>query len=750
MQITLNSDQQKAIKELTTWFYSSKRFIILEGAAGTGKTFLVKHFINEIKCEPLFTAPSNEACRQLEEAIGSDVNIMTTYAALGFHFDTTKETEELVTKGEHSIINDIDIILVDECFHPDVELLTDQGFIKISELKRDEKIASMDLETGLVTFDVPLHYLEKDYSGEMCKLVTDRAISFNTTINHDQVVIRENIRKKVKIREIDSYSKFILTAPSGMSGKSLDAWDRLAIAFQADGSYNLYTKGATRHTNKYVKDGYSEETTSIQFSLVKERKKERLENILESLQLPYTKTENSSGKTIYRINKIPANRVSKSLKDIFSLEVSSKFAKEFIEEVINWDGHVTVRDSLYYSSIVEDNVNLVQAMAVLGGFKTNKTVQIDTRKSSYKPVHRLFINENVESGVFSNFKKKIEYYNYKGKVYCVTMPNGNVVIRYNGQVSVSGNCSMVNEKLLTALRDTDRKVLFIGHRSQLPAVEQNLSTFDLCESIVFKQGFQTVTLTKPERNTGELFEFINSLEKIIYEQPRLFSKQYNIPTKEVDINIYRPETREKLFEEQKKIICYSNNEVDKYNERIRQAIFKTKHLADFEIKDRILLTKPVNFITRLNGLRDSTVVNKEVNVKLSANTKAMITKVDLCSIFDVPCYDLSVVVGGQKLQLYIPTDTRHFNNYRQKLLHDAYGMRTPKAKENAFRKYHFIMSLFANVKHSYAITTHRSQGMTIPEVVVNWGDIKKCGNIILKHKLLYVAASRSRDNLRIF
>ena len=59
------------------------------------------------------------------------------------------------------------------------------------------------------------------------------------------------------------------------------------------------------------------------------------------------------------------------------------------------------------------------------------------------------------------------------------------------------------------------------------------------------------------------------------------------------------------------------------------------------------------------------------------------------------------------------------------------------------------MSCFAKVKHSYAITTHRSQGMTIDKVFVSWRDIKKCNNASLRHKLLYVAASRAKSELTI-
>ena len=116
MTITLNPDQLKAKEFFKTWWNSDRRFAILEGAAGTGKTFLVNHLTKELSnCEPLYTSPTNEACKQLENTLPKGSLIKTTYSALGFHFNSSQEVKEL---GQHgslpAILNEVNLLIVDE------------------------------------------------------------------------------------------------------------------------------------------------------------------------------------------------------------------------------------------------------------------------------------------------------------------------------------------------------------------------------------------------------------------------------------------------------------------------------------------------------------------------------------------------------------------------------------------------------------------------------------------------------------
>ena len=99
--IILNPDQLRAKEFFKNWWDSDKRFAILEGCAGTGKTTIVKDLVSELRdCDPLFTAPTNEACRQLELVLPTSSLIRTIYSALGFHFDTGEEEAVLKKRAE--------------------------------------------------------------------------------------------------------------------------------------------------------------------------------------------------------------------------------------------------------------------------------------------------------------------------------------------------------------------------------------------------------------------------------------------------------------------------------------------------------------------------------------------------------------------------------------------------------------------------------------------------------------------------
>lgn len=751
--IVLNPDQQDAVAFFKRWWNSDRRFAILEGAAGTGKTTIVQHLVKDLaKCDPLFTAPTNEACKQLENTLPAGSLIKTTYSALGFHFNSSSEVKAL---GRHgglpTVINDINLLIIDECFHPSVEILTDKGFRFIKDLDKTERVASMNLETRLVTFNNPIRYIENDYEGNLLNLETDKVVSFSTTENHDHVCEVKGTLVKSKLDKFKTFSKFYLTAPSGEAEtEKFSDWHRLALAFQADGYYNVW-KGTT-HTNKY--EGYSTDTTSIGFSFTRPRKIEYMTLILNRLGVQHSiKFDEKTGKTLFRVNNILAKLVSKKLDEVFSLPMSKQFAWEFIQELMEWDGHRGKLSQLYYSSTVESNVDFAQAVAVLAGYKTNKTVQVDDRKDTYKDVHRLFLTDNPTSSNYSNFKPRVTRPYYKGKVYCVETVDGTVVIRHNGLVSISGNCSMVGKELLEAIEETGKKTLFIGHRSQLPEVVKNLSAFDDCESVVFKQEYPIYTLTTPERNKGELFNFISSLEEVIYKQPRVFKATYNKTLDFLLDYIDSKEGKKELLTEESKVICWSNAEVDKFNSYIRKSVFNSKELPAFVPKDRIIFTEPVQFVEPLTGLSKTKIANyvgSDKIVTFSANTKGIVRKVGQTTVLHIPCWELEVDCGnGLRPLVYVAIDPRQLAMLESSLKQEAYAFSGRQAREKAFRKYHFIMGLFAKVKHSYAITTHRSQGMTIPNVYVSWSDIRKCQNVYMKHKLLYVAASRARDSLTI-
>jgi AAA domain/UvrD-like helicase C-terminal domain len=96
-QRELSNDQQLAVKRLHVWVKNPKEsFFVLKGYAGTGKTFLLKTFVEDIKEKYVFyfTAPTNKASKVLSKALG--LPAQTTYSCLGLKMSHNEDNLELV------------------------------------------------------------------------------------------------------------------------------------------------------------------------------------------------------------------------------------------------------------------------------------------------------------------------------------------------------------------------------------------------------------------------------------------------------------------------------------------------------------------------------------------------------------------------------------------------------------------------------------------------------------------------------
>lgn len=321
--------------------------------------------------------------------------------------------------------------------------------------------------------------------------------------------------------------------------------------------------------------------------------------------------------------------------------------------------------------------------------------------------------------------------------------------------------SMLHEDLLMILLRIGVKIIFLGHKSQLPPVKQNRGIFDPCISPVFEQGFPTVSLTIPMRNTGELWEFNNLLEQNIYTKSRDVPTTFDIRRVDLLRMLESTEGKQDLLSGQLKIAMWSNPGVDQMNKKVRNILFGEVQANTFEFlpKDKIILTAPVTLIHRLETaservLKGLALKNKDLEV-LFSNTKAEVLNCEEVTIYlnkvlEVRCYKITVktVQGTASLySLMFPEQREVINTYYQ---HTAWAFKEKKKRELAYKQKHFILSCFAQVKHYYAATSHRLQGTSIPKVIVINSDIAKNPNFVEQAKCRYVACSRAIDYLGLY
>ena len=121
----LNSEQQAALDAMVAWANAPSKsgapFFVLEGFAGTGKTFTCKALIDHVRGRMCFTAPTNKAVKVLRQTLTNDSyrpECATIYSLLGLQMVANGEVKELKGRDKDSDdkldLSVFKIVVVDE------------------------------------------------------------------------------------------------------------------------------------------------------------------------------------------------------------------------------------------------------------------------------------------------------------------------------------------------------------------------------------------------------------------------------------------------------------------------------------------------------------------------------------------------------------------------------------------------------------------------------------------------------------
>lgn len=380
---------------------------------------------------------------------------------------------ELISSGSDSIRSStLQCLMLDECYSGDVEVLTDKGFRRLDSLDKTEKVAQFDCNTSEISYVKPLRYIDREYNGDAFEWTCGDNPSFVTTARHNFVVgstanqksSAPNFGLRPAYEVVASNRYAVPVCGKGVGDETpLSALERLGIATQADGSIVGERKRMGKNATTY---GW----TKCAMQLKRESKINRMRRLLKEAGVNYSETVNGRGYSAFYYDLPYKN--PKLLPSFLSVECGINRAREILHEVLHWDGHGLDRNTLsgktylpgssYYSSVVKENRDFVAAIALQAGQRITTGVQVDNRSDTHKDVYRLYARRGGRQGYSKYSKKDITY---KGRVYCVTVPTGAIVIRTGRDVWVCGNCSYYRnpEKLesaiLPALPDTGFSLL---------------------------------------------------------------------------------------------------------------------------------------------------------------------------------------------------------------------------------------------------------------------------------------------------
>ena len=352
-------------------------------------------------------------------------------------------------------------IIMDECFTPDHEFLTPNGWKFVNEILDTDLLYQYNTD-GSGEFVRPLRLISKEYKGNI--VTYSRAgVNYSVTENHRLVYRDKNNQLNIKLAKdtSGSNSNFIRSTTNDNPEYNIsDDMIKLSVALQADGSCTL-------SKNKTL-------TTNWQIQISKKAKIERFTNLSNSTKL-FHQVKNNKEKNRWYEGNFYSPILSNTPEKLFNFMELQKFSLRqkqlFIEELKYWDGHIYNKntDSFIYCSTSKHNIDVCQSIAHLSGYTANISTILDKRKDSYKTQYKLSIRKVIYTTTQNHDKNK-KFKNYEGKVYCATVPSGMLLTRKQGAVHVSGNCQMMQPlimKLLLERIGVNSKVIVLGDPSQL-------------------------------------------------------------------------------------------------------------------------------------------------------------------------------------------------------------------------------------------------------------------------------------------
>ena len=325
----------------------------------------------------------------------------------------------------------------ESCMVDGTEVLTPKGWVDFRELTEDTQVAQFDLQTHEISFVKPLRVLHKPHRGSVRHLRHRKGgVDQMMTMDHD-IVQRWDYQKQWSKQpasefKINGKKKLPVAGHALQVAPELTDEQRFLIAFQADGHLS------ERYTGERCG------TVPAKFSLRRDRKIARLTDLVTRLGWKYKVDCDENGWNEFFINVPASTPLSKHLNTWVDLtKIDTKWATDFVEELRHWDGHTPADPMdgyyIYYSSKFRDNVDVVQAVATLGGRHATFGIEEDHRSDTYSTMYRTWIHDVdiVSCGSILD-----DIVAYDGNVHCVTVPTGAFVMRYNNKVSITGNCHM--------------------------------------------------------------------------------------------------------------------------------------------------------------------------------------------------------------------------------------------------------------------------------------------------------------------
>lgn len=325
------------------------------------------------------------------------------------------------------------------CYHPNMEVLTAFGWKKWFDCKDYEYFVIPNPKDKTYSIEY-LKVLRYNVENEIMEGFKNSRMSYLVTPEHKMwfapkspLVNKDGGYNLIEACKINGWGHFEPASNYFFSSENI-----LDPKFQLIGFY--------------LGDGFQYSKNIIAFRLVKQRKIEYLEAILNLLKIPFLKNGRNLTSSQKQIWEFKIEKKYLTFADLyidFSLKASDKYFNErellqltpsekmsLLDGLINSDGSIKKdRPQIEFVSMSERLANLVETLASFFNY--------DAHKARGFGAFRIKIYKNVGRTTLEARKQYFYKQKYSGEVFCTTSSTGLLVVRGNSNEFsfISGNSS---------------------------------------------------------------------------------------------------------------------------------------------------------------------------------------------------------------------------------------------------------------------------------------------------------------------
>ena len=322
------------------------------------------------------------------------------------------------------------------CFHPETEVLTRRGWIRIDQLHPSEQVCSAKLsDDGRVEleWEIPLALTSRPWSGKLVHMKSE-GIDLRVTPDHRMCgweKVGAGRRGLTKLRTATCYPhqlnslRYWPNAGEMQGSVQVDeALLRFAVATQADGNYAGLKK--------------------IRFGFTRRRKIDRMHWLLRWLNVEFETRTTTQGVTEFVVRGEIVERVKELLDEKMLpwwwVELTYPLRVAALDEVRHWDSHSYKNEKgqgngYNYCSVPKQNADVLQALATLTNQKS-RMVQCD--HPGYQMANIVSVKQKHRSRGGNLFPTEVHH---EGEVFCLTTRNDTIVVRDGGVPVITRQCN---------------------------------------------------------------------------------------------------------------------------------------------------------------------------------------------------------------------------------------------------------------------------------------------------------------------